>query len=192
MWGLRRFCLGRLRMLKPSLSLGLALALALVAGGCLSVDQRVIDGRDLGSAAPFYPGLHYLYGDAWFAECHVQDLRREGQPGVVMAILSALGLPWVGRVRVSGVTSAVGAAARSPRLAVAGYVGLVSRLGAPLRWLIGGAECLRGRAGGALKRLSASCGWTSRRREVVLDDSNRCRLITRKDCRPLLNTKALG
>jgi len=65
-------------MLKPPLSLGLALVLALAAGGCLSVDQRIIDGRDLGTAAPFYPGLHYLYGDAWFDECHVTASGREG------------------------------------------------------------------------------------------------------------------
>lgn len=57
-------------MLRPSLSLVLCLAMALLVGGCLSVDQRVIDGRDLGSAASFYPGLHYLYGDTWFDEAH--------------------------------------------------------------------------------------------------------------------------
>ncbi|GEM_PF-2801365 len=65
-------------MPRPSLSSCLCLALGLLVGGCLSVDQRVIDGRGLGSAAPFYPGLHYLYGDAWFAETHELPTGRQG------------------------------------------------------------------------------------------------------------------
>ena len=67
-------------MLKPSPSLVLCLAMGLLAVGCLSVDQRVIDGRDLGTAAPFYPGLHYLYGDVWFAECRVPMKRSVSEP----------------------------------------------------------------------------------------------------------------
>jgi uncharacterized protein YceK len=57
-------------MPKISKQLALYLLTSVLAVGCMSVDQRIIDLRGLGEADRFYPGVKYLWSDSWWEECH--------------------------------------------------------------------------------------------------------------------------